>query len=326
MKTSRVLFAGVFLTPLVLQVVANSQSSWFTVAQRSNTTASSGTATTQLLSPNFTFKVLATTAEAPLALRFFSTAVKTDSRGRIITGPTNDPVKNIVGSEPAGMRAGLARFTKIMFGASYVDGRPDPGTRIDPNNPRVTSGNQMWPNRPQPFRGHPRALSITPDGRKLYVTLPGREGYPDWRVAVVDTAQRRVLRWVDLRPAGQTRGLRPIGVKVSPLNTSIYPRPYVVVLNQYANFGTVIDTGTDSVIGHFETDFYGEDVIFNGNGTRLYISDRFKDQVRAFSIAPGPAFTEIAEIPTGLTDLDRTNPRDLTLSADGRTLYVANTL
>src|SRR5262249_882148 len=326
MKTSRFFFAGVFLTPLLIQVVADSQSDPLTVAQRSNTTASSGTLTTQLLSPNFTFKVLATTAEAPLALRFFSTAVKTDSRGRIITGPTNDPVKNIVGPESAGMRAGLARFTKIMFGASYIDGRPDPGKRINPNNPQVTSGNQMWPNRPQPFRSHPRALSITPDGRKLYVTLPGREGYPDWRVAVVETAQRRVLRWIDLRPTGQTRGLRPIGVKVSPLNASIYPRPYVVVLNQYGNFGTVIDTGTDSVIGQFETGFYGEKALFNATGTRLYITDRAKDQVRAFRIDPGPRFTQIAEIPTGTTELERTNPRDLAFSTDGNTLYVANTL
>jgi hypothetical protein len=31
-------------------------------------------------------------------------------------------VKNIVGPESAGMRAGLARFTKIMFGAGYIDG------------------------------------------------------------------------------------------------------------------------------------------------------------------------------------------------------------
>jgi DNA-binding beta-propeller fold protein YncE len=323
MKTSRVLFAGIFLAPIVIQFVANSESSRFALSHHGN---SPGVASTQQLSVEFTFDVLATTSEAPLALRFFSTAVKTDSRGRIITGPTNDPVKNIVGPESAGQRAGLARFTKIMFGASYVDGRPDPGTRIDPNNPRVTSGNQMWPNLPQPFRSHPRALSITPDGRKLYVTLPGREGYPDWRVAVVDTAQRRVLGWIDLRPAGQTRGLRPIGVKVSPLNTSIYPRPFVVVLNQYANFATVIDSGTDSVIGHFETGFYGEKALFNSTGTRLYITDRANDQVRAFRIEAGPRFTQIAEIPTGTTELERTNPRDLALSADGNTLYVANTL
>ena len=255
MKISRILFVGILLAPTVVQFIANSQSNRFAASPQGNTSPSAEAATTRQLSGNFTFEVLATTSEAPLPLRFFSTAVKTDSRGRIITGPTNDPVKNIVGPEPAGMRAGLARFTKIMFGAGYIDGHPDPGTRINPNNPQVTSGNQKWPNRPQPFRSHARALSITPDGRKLYVALPGREGYPDWRAAVVDTVQRRVLRWIDLRPAGQTRGLRPIGVKVSPLNTSIYPRPFVVVLNQYANFATVIDSGNDSVIGHFETGF-----------------------------------------------------------------------
>src|SRR3712207_8987257 len=58
---------------------------------------------------------------------------------------------------------------------------------------------------------------------------------------------------------------------------------------------------------------------FNRDGTRLYVTDRFKDQVRAFRVDPGPFFTQMAEIPTGLNDLDRTNPRDLDLSADGRT-------
>ncbi|HEX8076327.1 MAG TPA: beta-propeller fold lactonase family protein, partial [Chthoniobacterales bacterium] len=252
--------------------------------------------------------------------------MKTDSRGRIITGPTSDPVKNIVGPEAAGERGGMQRFTKIMFGADYINGRPDPGTRIDPNNPQVKSGSQVWPNREQPFRSQPRSLALTPDGRKLYVALPGREGYPDWRVSVVDTATRRVSKWIDLRPARVTAGLRPISVKVSPLNTSIYPRPYAVVLNQYANFASVIDTGTDTVIGDFQTSTYAEKALFNNDGTRLYITDRFKDVVRAFRISPGPVFTQTAEIPTGTTDLERANPRDLDLSADGRTLYVANTL
>lgn len=264
--------------------------------------------------------------EAPFHLRFFSTAVKTDSRGRIITGPTSDPVKNLVGAEPAGERAGLPRFTKILFGAGYIDGRPDPGTRIDPNDPEVSSGNQHWPFVPQPFRSWPTALALTPDGRKLYVSLPGREGYPDWRVAVVDTASRSVLSWIDLRPSGEGRATRPLGLAVSPANARIYPVPYAVVVNQYANFASVVDTGTDRVIGEFAAGFYGEDVIFNADGTRLYISDRFKDQVRAFRVDPGPFFTQIAEIPTGLSDLERANPRDLALSADGRTLYVANTL
>ena len=143
--------------------------------------ASSATATqtNQTFSAPFQRKILETPLEAPFQLRFCTTAVKTDSKGQIITGPTSDPVKNIVGAEPAGKRAGLDRFTKIMYGASYIDGRPDPSTRIEPNNPQVSSGNEFWPNRPQPFRSQPRALALSQDGRKLYVTLPGREGYAE---------------------------------------------------------------------------------------------------------------------------------------------------
>ena len=278
------------------------------------------------LSAPFERKVLRPLPEAPFNLRFFTTAVKTDSRGRVITGPNSDPVKEIVGQEAAGERGGLQRFTKIMFGASYIDGRPDPGTRINPNNPAVKSGNQFWPNIKQPFRSEPRALALFEAGSKLYVTLPGREGYPDSRVAVVDARAQRVIRWIDLRPQGQPLRTRPIGVKVSPSNPNIYPRPYVVVLNMFGNFASVIDTSTDAVIGEFETGFYGEKLTFNREGTRLYITDRFKDQVRAFRVDPGPFFTQIAEISTGTTELERANPRDLDLSADGRTLYVANTL
>jgi DNA-binding beta-propeller fold protein YncE len=264
--------------------------------------------------------------EAPFGLRFFPGAVKTNSRGEIITGPDDDPVKKLVGAEAAGERAGIERFTKIMFGVNYFDGRPDPGTRIDPNNPVVKSGSQHWPFVPQPFRSWPNAVAVTPDGGKLYVTLPGREGYPDWRVAVVDTAARKVLRWIPLNVAGQPKGTRPVGIAVAPANPTILPRPYVVVANQYANFASVIDTGTDRVIGRFETGFYGEDLIFNASGTRLYLTDRFKDQVRAFRIDPGPSFTEIAQVSAGRTDLDRSNPRDLAISNDGNTLYVATTL
>ncbi len=72
--------------------------------------------------------------------------------------------------------------------------------------------------------------------------------------------------------------------------------------------------------------FYGEDLVFNRAGTRLYITDRFKDEVHAFRIDAGPFFTSIGEIPTGSTDLDRTSPRDLDISADGNTLYAGNTL
>jgi DNA-binding beta-propeller fold protein YncE len=276
---------------------------------------------------SFTRRVLAPVGpEAPLELRLFTTPAKTDSRGRVITGQTSDPVKHIVGAEAAGTRAGVARFTKIMFGAQYDTGRPNDSHRVNPNSPSLSSGNEHWPFRAQPFRSWPSAVALTPDGAKLYVALPGREGYPDFRVAVVDTTTRAVTRWIDVRPAGQTRGTRPIDLRVSPVNPAISAHPYVVVLNEYANFASLIDTSTDAVLGDFETDFYAEGVVFNAAGTRLYTTDRFKHQVRAFRIDAGPTFTALGTIPTGTSDLDRSHPRDLDLSADGNTLYVANTL
>ena len=284
--------------------------------------AAQGTTTT--LGAAFDRHVLAPALpESAFDLRFFSTAVKTDAKGEVITN-IDTPTVGMVGAEAAGDRAGLPRFTKILFSAQYDTGTP--GHRLDPNNQLVSSGGEHWPFVKQPMRSWPNAVAVTADGLKLYVTLPGREGYPDSRVAVVDTSQRRVKSWIDLRPAGQTNRTRPDGIAIAPVNTKIFPNAYAVVTNEYANFASVIDTATDRVLGEFSTGFYGEHLIFNAAGTRLYITDRFNDQVRAFAITAGPTFAEIADVPTGLTDLDRTNPRDLSISADGNTLYVANTL
>ncbi|HZA14168.1 MAG TPA: YncE family protein [Myxococcaceae bacterium] len=279
-----------------------------------------------LSSSAFTRRVLSPVLpEASLPLRFFAGAAKVNSRGEIITGPTDDPVKNLVGAESAGVRGGLARFTKILFGVDYFNGRPDPGTRIDPNAPDVSSGKHHWPFVPQPFRSWPNELAVSPSGARLYVTLPGREGYPDWRLAVVNIATRGV-RWIDLRPAGVTRGTRPTSVVFEPGGA------FAVVLHQYGNFASVIDAATDSVAGEFETGFYAEKAVFNSTGTRLYVSVRNgfapgrRGLVRAFAVAPGPTFTAIGEIPTGASDLEQANPRDLALSSDDKTLFVANTL
>ena len=70
-----------------------------TLCLRTTTSHAAGT-----LSAPFTRKILQPRPEAPFKLRFFTTAVKSDSRGRIITGFTDDPVKNVVGQEAAGSR------------------------------------------------------------------------------------------------------------------------------------------------------------------------------------------------------------------------------
>jgi hypothetical protein len=60
--------------------------------------------------------------ESPFGLRLFSTAVRTDANGRVITNIDAPPPHNLVGAEAAGDRAGLPRFTKILFSASYFAG------------------------------------------------------------------------------------------------------------------------------------------------------------------------------------------------------------
>src|SRR5262249_6582526 len=114
------------------------------------------------LSAPFERKILTPLPESAFKHRFFTTGVKTDSRGRIITGPNSDPVKQIVGQEAAGERGGLQRFTKIMFGASYLHRRPDPGKRVDPNNPIVNSGGPFLPHPHQTFPSQTPGRAVTP--------------------------------------------------------------------------------------------------------------------------------------------------------------------
>src|SRR5262245_64650761 len=77
--------------------------------------------------------------ESPFHLRLFATPVKTDAQGRAITNADNSgTLKDLVGAEAAGTKAGLPRFTKITFSASYDDGRPK--DRLAPNQKNVSSG------------------------------------------------------------------------------------------------------------------------------------------------------------------------------------------
>jgi hypothetical protein len=112
---------------------------------------SSDAAAPQTLSFSFQRQVLAPSLpEAPFPLRFFSGPVKVDSRGEIITGLNDDPVKKIVGAESAGLRAGLQRITKIMFGVNYFTGtrtRARASTRMRPRSRRAASTGRRFRSR-----------------------------------------------------------------------------------------------------------------------------------------------------------------------------------
>jgi hypothetical protein len=106
------------------------------------------TRTNQTFSAAFQRRVLETAPEAPFELRFFTTAVKTDSRGRIITGPTSDPVKNILGAEAAGERGGLDRFERwyserLAYRTRMIP-LPLPGRRRLPLGMTPYGGSAFW--------------------------------------------------------------------------------------------------------------------------------------------------------------------------------------
>ena len=261
------------------------------------------------LSVAFDRKVLAPPRnEGPIDLSVFAAPGPADAFGSINTDAASNTVKDRV-AEAAD--ADLMRDTAIMFAMRYDEGRPDADERLDPSSLHAGISHEQCPVHSQPFSRSPHALALTPDGDKLYVTLSGKEALPDWRVAVIDTASRSVDRWIDVRPAGRYEGTRPVAAAISPLNLAVSARPYLVVLNEYANFATVVDIVTDTIIGEFEAGFYGEEVVFNRGGTRLYVADRSAGRVRVFRIDSGPFFTEIANVPTGAIDPDRANRRDL---------------
>lgn len=159
----------------------------------------------------------------------------------------------------------------------------------------------------QPLRHHPTALALSADDRTLYVTLPGNEAEPRDGVAVIDTMRRKVLTY--------------LRVGSSPVCATRHPAGrYVVVCNQFSNFLSVIDTTTHAVVNDILVGFYAQKLVFNAAGTRAYITNRALDAVQVLDVhdLSNASNRLVHTIPVGY------NPRDLVLSADEQTLYVAN--
>ncbi|MBI2374756.1 MAG: YncE family protein [Deltaproteobacteria bacterium] len=119
---------------------------------------------------------------------------------------------------------------------------------------------------PQPRRDHPAGIALSPDGSKVYVALMGSELHPGHEVAVVDVAGRRVTK--------------RIGVGSAPTKIVAHPSGrFLVVLNRFSNYASVIDVATDLVVAEIPLDFYSGDLVFTRDGRRGYVSNRYLGQV-----------------------------------------------
>ncbi|MDP6355504.1 MAG: YncE family protein, partial [Planctomycetota bacterium] len=118
----------------------------------------------------------------------------------------------------------------------------------------------------QPYRYHPLRVVASSDGRKAYVSLQGAEIDPGREVAVVDLARGKLLD--------------RIAVGSSPGGMTLHPGGrFLVVLNRFSNYASVIDTHTDEVAFQFPMPYYCQQLVFNRAGTLGYVTNSWKNQV-----------------------------------------------
>ncbi len=127
---------------------------------------------------------------------------------------------------------------------------------------------------PQAARCRPYRVATTPDGRKAYVSLAGKEISPGDEVVVLDVAGRKELSRIPV-------GSQPYGLAMHPSGR------WVVVTNRFSNFLSVIDVNSDRVVARIPVDFYCEDLVFAPNGRTAYVSNFFLDQVLIVDLAIG---------------------------------------
>lgn len=164
-----------------------------------------------------------------------------------------------------------------------------------------------------PNREKPRALALAANRNRLYVALQGSIDNPGNEVVAVDTERRKVVKRFRV-------GRSPTGLALHP------ERRFLVVTTRYTNRLSIIDLKTGKVGSH-PADVYLVQPTFSPSGDRLYATNRWRDSLQIWDV----------DVRNGKLQLERvapsgaphgipvgTNPRDLTVSADGSTVYVAS--
>ncbi len=142
------------------------------------------------------------------------------------------------------------------------------------------------------------------------IALTGSPDEPGSELAVVDLVTRSVRSRV--------------GVGLSPVGLALHPDGDVLaVLNRFSNFLSLVDTASDREVARIEVEYYASEAAWSPEGDRLYVTNRWRDSVQVLGLVRegrGWAVTERVEpgVPVG------SNPRDLALSDDGRTLVVGS--
>jgi Lactonase, 7-bladed beta-propeller len=168
--------------------------------------------------------------------------------------------------------------------------------------------NPMGPDDPrfveQPDRDKPQELVLSEDGSLVFISLPGTADRHGDAIAVVERSSGRVVTRIQV-------GAGPTGLALHPQGR------FLVVLNRFSNYASIIDTRTLAMVSRAPMDFYAQEAVFTPDGKTLFVTNRMHDAVIAYRVDVGRTdlgLTHRATIGVGQ------NPRDIAISADGRTV------
>lgn len=152
----------------------------------------------------------------------------------------------------------------------------------------------------------PESFDLTRDGRTLWVSNEETA-----QASVVDVGAGRVRGTVAV-------GGEPEGVRLSPDGKVVY------VTSEADNAVFAIDSASDKVLARIATPPRPRVVVFSPDGRRAYVSSENGAAITVVDARAHKALGHVAIPSTGVTGPLGARPMGLALTADGKTLYVAN--
>ncbi|HII91403.1 MAG TPA: PKD domain-containing protein [Methanosarcina sp.] len=150
----------------------------------------------------------------------------------------------------------------------------------------------------------PRGVTVTPDGKKVYVADNWDPDVPDSSnyVSVIDTATNKVTAIVKV-------GHCPYGVAVNPAGTKVY------VTNNWNNTVSVIDTATNKVVATVNVESDPSGITVTPDGKKVYVANSISDNISVIDTTNNivTATVPVGEYPIGIS-----------VTPDGKKVYVAN--
>ncbi len=172
------------------------------------------------------------------------------------------------------------------------------GFVIDTKRGEVTDSFELVPVP----NGFTRSITITPDGKKLYITNRSRNS-----VSVFNTQTNEIIKTI--RFAG--RGRLPTLIVSSPDGKKVY------VANQGSDNLLVIDTKTDQIepslgLGNVEP----RALVMDAMGRRLYVVGRASERGRLLEVGVDNELEVLRDVDIGFT------PASMVITTDQKRLYI----